>query len=125
MLENKMIKQKYYEEFVDKQSFEEFIKDFNDRLNKLVTTQNNLINKLIVFEENEIKLERRAGSLSMDLDRLTHTALKNFEKLNTAFVTLKLEIELIDKLIQTFLREYKGTFTNEDIKKIQKDFSEG
>jgi len=56
-----MIEQKYYDEFADKQSFETFIKDFNDRLNNL-----------------ELKIKK----INIDLDRLIHTTLINIERLD-------------------------------------------
>lgn len=71
-----------YEEFADKQVVDALIKDFQEQRNltfQLIKTQNNLIDKLKIFEDN-------------------------FNKLNAEVVKIKLRVDLIDKLIQNFLK---------------------
>ena len=72
----------YFEQFVDRQAFEGYIyffknykKNFNNRINRLIKSQNNLIDKLVIFENN-------------------------FNKLNNAFIKLKLRVDLMDNYLQ-------------------------
>ena len=97
-------------------------------LAKVIKTQNNLIDKLKHFETdniaNLIELDTRIKKLKENKDRadfasecfMKQIKMEKHIKINNA------NIHLLEMRIDNIFDIRLGTFTNKDIKKIQKDF---
>lgn len=108
-----MIEQKYYEEFADKQLVGGLISELikvTTELKKVMITQNNLIDKIKLFEEqtlhNFIFLKKENGKLlkQIKVNKVNHFLSEDrIVKLNYEIKKSNLRLDLIDKFIDNFL----------------------